>query len=52
VSGAWADTAVETDGNHSKIAMLWTTDGKGRLEVAAAGCYPLRRVATYEDIDR
>jgi glyoxylase I family protein len=88
VSGAWADTAVGLDGNHSNIAMLQTPDGSGRLELfeylhpaaieteptqpneigmhrvafsvedidqalaiaARHGCYPLRGVATYEDI--
>ena len=33
VSGQWADTAVGLDGNHAKIAMLQTPDGKGRLEL-------------------
>ena len=33
VSGAWADTAVGLDGNHAKIAMLQTPDGRGRLEL-------------------
>src|SRR6059058_5494995 len=33
VSGEWADTAVGLDGNHAKIAMLETPDGKGRLEL-------------------
>ena len=32
VSGEWADTAVDLDGNHAKIAMLQTPDGNGRLE--------------------
>jgi glyoxylase I family protein len=88
VSGAWTDTAVGLDGNHSNIAMLQTPDGNGRLELfeylhptpieteptqpneigmhrvafsvddidealeiaARHGCYPLRGVATYEDI--
>src|SRR3954452_5083988 len=88
VSGAWADTAVGLDGNHAKIAVLQTPDGKGCLELfeyihpdaietdptrpneigmhriafsvdsidaaleiaAKHGCYPLRGVATYEDV--
>lgn len=33
VSGTWADTAVDLDGNHVKIAMLQTPDGNGRLEL-------------------
>lgn len=33
VSGEWADTAVGLDGNHARIAMLQTPDGKGRLEL-------------------
>ena len=33
VSGEWADTAVDLDGNHAKIAMLQTPDGNGRLEL-------------------
>ena len=33
VSGEWADTAVGLDGNHTKIAMLQTPDGNGRLEL-------------------
>jgi len=33
VSGEWADTAVGLDGNHSKIAMLQTPDGHGRIEL-------------------
>ncbi|KGJ72112.1 glyoxalase [Cryobacterium roopkundense] len=33
VSGEWTDTAVGLDGNHSKIAMLHTPDGHGRLEL-------------------
>ena len=32
VSGEWADTAVGLDGNHAKIAVLQTPDGKGQLE--------------------
>ena len=32
-SGEWADTAVGLDGNHAKIAMLQTPDGRGRLEL-------------------
>jgi len=88
VSGEWADTAVGLDGNHAKIALLQTPDGRGRIELfeyihpaaidteptlpheigmhrvafsvdnidealgiaARHGCYPLRGVATYEDI--
>jgi glyoxylase I family protein len=33
VSGEWTDTAVGLDGNHAKIAMLQTPDGRGRLEL-------------------
>ena len=33
VSGEWADTAVGLDGNHARIAMLETPDGRGRLEL-------------------
>ncbi|MFB2580495.1 VOC family protein [Herbiconiux sp. P15] len=33
VSGEWSDTAVGLDGNHSRIAMLQTPDGTGRLEL-------------------
>jgi catechol 2,3-dioxygenase-like lactoylglutathione lyase family enzyme len=33
VSGEWAETAVGLDGNHTKIAMLQTPDGNGRLEL-------------------
>jgi glyoxylase I family protein len=33
VSGDWADTAVGLDGNHAKIAMLRTPDGKACLEL-------------------
>ena len=33
VSGEWADTAVGLDGNHVKLAMLETPDGRGRLEL-------------------
>ena len=33
VSGEWADTAVGLDGNHTKIAMLQTPDGKVCLEL-------------------
>lgn len=33
VSGEWADTAVDLDGNHARIAMLQTPDGNGRLEL-------------------
>ena len=33
VSGEWADTAVGLDGNHARIAMLGTPDGRGRLEL-------------------
>ena len=33
ISGEWADTAVDLDGNHAKIAMLRTPDGHGCLEL-------------------
>lgn len=33
VSGEWADTAVGLDGNHARIAVLQTPDGRGRLEL-------------------
>ncbi|MEU3293595.1 VOC family protein [Streptomyces longwoodensis] len=33
VQGEWTDTAVGLDGNHAKIAMLQTPDGRGRLEL-------------------
>lgn len=33
VSGEWSDTAVGLDGNHAKIAMLRTPDGRGTLEL-------------------
>jgi glyoxylase I family protein len=33
VSGEWTDTAVGLDGNHAKIAMLQTPDGRGQLEL-------------------
>ena len=33
ISGEWADTAVGLDGNHAKIAVLQTPDGKGQLEL-------------------
>ncbi|SHI48228.1 Catechol 2,3-dioxygenase [Tessaracoccus bendigoensis DSM 12906] len=33
VSGDWADTAVDLDGNHAMIAMLQTPDGQGMLEL-------------------
>ena len=33
VSGEWTDTAVGLDGNHARIAMLQTPDGRGRLEL-------------------
>jgi len=33
ISGEWADTAVGLDGNHARIAMLQTPDGRGRLEL-------------------
>ena len=33
VSGDWADTAVDLDGNHAKIAVLATPDGRGCLEL-------------------
>jgi glyoxylase I family protein len=88
ISGEWADTAVDLDGNHAKIAVLKTPDGHGQLELfeyihpdaietmptrpneigmhrvafsvdnlddalaiaAKHGVYPLRGVATYEDV--
>lgn len=88
IQGAWAVTAVGLDGNHVKIVLLQTPDGKGRLELfeyihpdaieteptrpheigmhriafavddiddalqtaARHGCYPLRGVATYQDL--
>lgn len=33
VSGEWADTAVGLDGNHAKVAVLQTPDGRGCLEL-------------------
>ncbi|NHT18898.1 VOC family protein [Cellulomonas sp. IC4_254] len=33
VSGDWADTAVGLDGNHARIALLGTPDGRGQLEL-------------------
>ncbi|RDH09456.1 VOC family protein [Tsukamurella pulmonis] len=33
VSGEWTDTAVGLDGNHAKIAMLQTSDGRGHVEL-------------------
>jgi glyoxylase I family protein len=33
VSGEWAETAVGLDGNHAKIAVLQTPDGKACLEL-------------------
>lgn len=33
VSGEWADTAVGLDGNHARIALLGTPDGRGQLEL-------------------
>ena len=33
VRGEWADTAVDLDGNHAKIAILQTPDGQGQLEL-------------------
>jgi catechol 2,3-dioxygenase-like lactoylglutathione lyase family enzyme len=33
VSGEWADTAVGLEGNHARIAMLQTPDGRGTLEL-------------------
>ena len=33
VSGEWADTAVGLDGNHAKIAVLETPDGRACLEL-------------------
>ena len=32
VSGQWAETAVGLDGNHARIAVLSTPDGRGVLE--------------------
>ncbi|WP_349828628.1 VOC family protein [Brevibacterium litoralis] len=32
VSGEWAETAVGLDGNHARIAVLQTPDGRGQLE--------------------
>lgn len=32
ISGEWADTAVDLDGNHAKIAVLQTPDGQACLE--------------------
>lgn len=33
VSGEWAATAVGLDGNHAKIAVLQTPDGRGQIEL-------------------
>ncbi|WP_203137086.1 VOC family protein [Microbacterium sp. JZ31] len=33
ISGEWADTAVDLDGNHARIAILQTPDGAGQLEL-------------------
>lgn len=33
VSGEWTETAVGLDGNHVRLAMLQTPDGRGRLEL-------------------
>ncbi|ACZ23272.1 methylmalonyl-CoA epimerase [Sanguibacter keddieii DSM 10542] len=33
VSGEWADTAVDLDGNHANIAVLQTPDGQGSIEL-------------------
>lgn len=33
VSGEWADTAVGLDGNHAKVALLQTPDGRGQIEL-------------------
>ncbi|MBB2974620.1 glyoxylase I family protein [Microbacterium endophyticum] len=33
ISGAWADTAVGLDGNHTRIAVLKTPDGHGQIEL-------------------
>lgn len=33
VSGEWADTPVGLDGNHARIALLQTPDGRGQLEL-------------------
>ena len=33
VSGEWASTAVGLDGNHAKVAVLQTPDGRGQIEL-------------------
>ena len=33
VSAKWADTAVGLDGNHAKVALLQTPDGRGQIEL-------------------
>jgi len=33
IQGEWADIAVDLDGNHAKIAVLGTPDGRGCLEL-------------------
>lgn len=33
IKGEWADTAVDLDGNHVRIALLQTPDESGRLEL-------------------
>jgi glyoxylase I family protein len=33
VSGEWASTAVGLDGNHAKIAVLQTPDGRGQIDL-------------------
>ena len=33
VSGEWADTAVDLDGNHARIAVLQTPGGQGSIEL-------------------
>ncbi|MEW2006660.1 VOC family protein [Microbacterium sp. NPDC079208] len=33
VSGEWASTAVGLDGNHARIAVLQTPDGRGQIEL-------------------
>lgn len=33
VSGEWSETAVGIDGNHTKIAVLQTPDGRGSIEL-------------------
>jgi glyoxylase I family protein len=42
VSGEWTDTAVGLDGNHTRIALLQTPDGHGRLELTRSDQEPPR----------